>query len=108
MPVPSRTRRPRRPIVTIAALSFLAVLVMAPAFARGLTVDDVAKVVAVTDAEISPDGAYVAFVRSVPRDPYADDDAQPGRRWCRGKKRRELFWQEELDRHILGAVRGGQ
>ena len=71
MPVPSRTRSP---IVTIAALSFLAVLVMAPAFARGLTVDDVAKVVAVTDAEISPDGAYVAFVRTVPRDPYADDD----------------------------------
>ncbi len=71
MPQFSRARRRTLPIV---ACSILAVLTLAPASARTLTVDDVARIVSVTDAVVSPDGARVAYVRTVPRDPYADDD----------------------------------
>ena len=57
----------RRRAILFVACSLLAVLVLAPASARGLTVDDVARIASVTDAEVSPDGAHVAYIRSVPR-----------------------------------------
>jgi len=50
---------------------------VSPAAARGMTLDDVARLRSVTSAEISPDGTHVAYVVSVPRDPYADDDGAP-------------------------------
>jgi dipeptidyl aminopeptidase/acylaminoacyl peptidase len=42
-----------------------------------LTPEHIAKLRRVTEAEISPDGRRVAYVLSVPRVPYEDDDGRP-------------------------------
>ncbi len=41
---------------------------------QGMTLRDVARLGAVSAAELSPDGRHVAFLRAVPRAPLVDDD----------------------------------
>ena len=45
--------------------------------AKGLTLEQVATMRAVSAAEISPDGTTIAYVLSVPRDPLAGDSGAP-------------------------------
>jgi dipeptidyl aminopeptidase/acylaminoacyl peptidase len=55
----------------------LAVLLLAPCLvlaADKLTAHDLLRIKSVTDAKISPDGKHVAYVLSVPRDPFQDKD----------------------------------
>ena len=66
--------RMRTWIRSAVTLLLLMVLAGTPAAARGMTAEDVTKLRSVTAAEISPDGKHVAFLVSVPRDPYDDDD----------------------------------
>ncbi|HSR53803.1 MAG TPA: S9 family peptidase [Acidobacteriota bacterium] len=40
----------------------------------GLTPYDIARLQSVSDAVISPDGRYIAYVLSVPRDPFSEDN----------------------------------
>ena len=63
------------PLLVFAPL--LALVAAPPAAAGGMTPEDVARLRVVTAAEISPDGRAVAYVLSVPRDPYDDDDGPP-------------------------------
>lgn len=44
------------------------------ALADGMTLDDLYKVERVSQASISPDGEHVAYLRSVPRNPYEDEN----------------------------------
>ena len=60
-----------------AAVVALATGTATTAQASGLTLKQVATMRAVSAAEISPDGAAVAFVVSVPRDPVAGDNGAP-------------------------------
>lgn len=41
-----------------------------------MNIYDVAKIKSVTSATISPDGKHIAYVLSVPRDPWADDNGE--------------------------------
>ena len=66
--------RMRSMIRSALMLLLLALLALTPAMARGMTAEDVTKLRSVTSAKMSPDGKHVAFLVSVPRDPYDDDD----------------------------------
>ncbi len=57
-----------------ALLTALLVLAAGASVAADFTVDDLFRTRLVTEARISPDGEMIAYVLSVPRDPYADDD----------------------------------
>ena len=65
-----------RPRVLPLAL-LLALAAASPAAARPLTLDDLTRLRSVTEVDVAPDGRRVAFVLSVPRDPYDDDDGPP-------------------------------
>ena len=65
----------RHPLLRAAGLLLLCVLVLpALAASQGMTLEQVAKVRAVGQAAISPDGRNIAYVLSVPRQPGVDDD----------------------------------
>src|SRR5512134_2755269 len=66
-----------RSLLFFTAVTGLPLVVAPAAAARGMTPEDVTRVRSVTSAEISPDGRAVAYVLSVPRDPYDDDDGPP-------------------------------
>ncbi len=54
--------------------SLLLVLVSSSALAAPMTLDDIAKLRAISEAKVSPDGQHVAFVQDVPRKPFEDED----------------------------------
>ncbi len=59
----------------LAAILVIALLPALPAAAQGgVTVLDVARTRNITAAAISPDGAQIAYLLSVPRDPLREDD----------------------------------
>jgi dipeptidyl aminopeptidase/acylaminoacyl peptidase len=60
--------------VAVAAAVTLLLTPPLPAQAAGLSPEDVAKLRAVGDAVVSPDGAYIAYTLAVPRVPFVDDD----------------------------------
>ena len=62
------------PVLRAAALLLLALAWPAIAASQGMTLEQVAKTRAVSQAAISPDGRNVAYVLSVPREPGVDDD----------------------------------
>ncbi len=65
------SRYARRGIVVLLLISCMA----GPAWSDDVfTIEHVAKTRSVTAAEISPDGNHVAYVLSVPRRPFIDDD----------------------------------
>lgn len=65
----------QHPVLRAAGLLLLCVLAWPVlAASQGMTLEQVAKVRAVSQAAISPDGRYVAYVLSVPREPGVDDD----------------------------------
>ena len=65
----------RHPLLRAAGLLLLCVLAWpALAASQGMTLEQVAKVRAVSQAAISPDGRNIAYVLSVPRQPGVDDD----------------------------------
>ncbi len=67
----------RRTLVALAvtAALFLSFRAVAAEGSRsGLTIEDVARLKNVSSAEISPDGSLVAYVLTVPRTPFKDED----------------------------------
>ncbi len=64
-----------------AALALLLAVVALPALAQsGLTVHDVARIRAVTQVALSPEGTRVAYVLSVPREPWKGEE--DGEAWA--------------------------
>jgi len=57
-----------------AWLLLLTVLAVAPAYAAGLTLEQVARLQNVTGAAVSPDGRHIAYTLSVPRQPFDEPD----------------------------------
>ncbi len=62
--------------ILLALVSALAISVpvVAPAADDGLALEDLHRIQSVSALSVSPDGEAIAFLRSVPRDPYAGDD----------------------------------
>ena len=58
----------------LISLAFLSMLAFSQVEAAGMTLDDLAKIKSVTSLNISPDGRWVAFTKSKPRNPYKDED----------------------------------
>jgi len=71
-------RATARSAIRAAVACTIALAVAVPAVAAGLTPMDVAKLSAVSDAVVSPDGRWIAYTVSVQRNPFEDED---GRAW---------------------------
>ncbi len=75
VPLPCRAALVGAALVGLASLAPLVSVAAAPAAApRPLTVEDVARLRAVGDVALSPDGTRVAYAVVVPRTPGVDDD----------------------------------
>ncbi len=69
-----RALRSGTPFVLVAALLILLLPAASATADRAMTPYDVAKIQDVGQIVVSPDGRHVAYTRSVPRDPFDDDD----------------------------------
>ena len=67
-------RRTAGALTRIALVWITVVTLAVPAVAAGLTPMDVARLSAVGDAAVSPDGDWIAYTVSVQRDPFEDED----------------------------------
>jgi len=76
MRFPERTKLPQALLALTTALTLTLTLLAAPAplAADGLTPEDVARTAAVREAAVSPDGRWIAYTVSRPRDPKKDED----------------------------------
>jgi dipeptidyl aminopeptidase/acylaminoacyl peptidase len=66
-----------RQLANVIAAATIVIFVLPLAANDALTPHDLLRIKSVTDAKISPDGKHVAYVLSVPRDPFKDKDGTP-------------------------------
>jgi dipeptidyl aminopeptidase/acylaminoacyl peptidase len=67
----------RQPGVIAVAMAVVVAMPAAGLAQTGLSVHDVARLQSVSAAVLAPDGSAVAFLRSVPRDPFTGPDGAP-------------------------------
>jgi len=67
------------PMRLFALLTFLLAAAATAADKRGLTLEDIAKLKQVTSAQLSPNGDAIAYLLSVPRAPFEDEDGSAWR-----------------------------